>query len=109
MTFLKVMVSSTDCLGYISACSMDWALISAEATVKEPWTRIRSCSTWARRARSSRTVSKNCFISSSRLSLSSLWPRWAVLSLPLSRVSSIRVGFTTVFAIGNHLLSFAAS
>ena len=72
MTFLNVMVSSTDCLGYINACSMAWALISAEATVKELCTRISSSSTWARRERSSRTVSRNCFISSSRLSFSSL-------------------------------------
>ena len=93
------MSSSTLCLGYISACSMAAPLMRAEATVKEPCTRISSSSTWLRRARTSRTVSRNCFISSSRLSLSSLWPRWAVFSLRFKRVSSIRVGLTTVAAI----------
>ena len=97
------MSSSTPCLGYMRACSKALPLIRAEATVKELCTRISSSSTWARRVRTSRTVSRNCFINSSRLSLSSLCPRWAVLSLPLSRVSSIRVGLVTVTAIAVHL------
>ena len=68
----------------------------AEATVKEPWARISPSSTLFRRARFSRTTSMNCFMSSSRLSLSSLWPRMEVLSRVFSRVSSCRVGFTLI-------------
>ena len=44
-------------------------------------------------------MSKNCFISSSRLSLRSLWPRVAVFSRPFSRFSSILVGFMVAEAI----------
>ena len=99
MIFLVVCVSFTLCLGSSSACSSAWELMSAEATVKAPWTVISSSSTSCRRARTSRTVSRNCFISSSRLSFSSLWPRWAVRSLPFRRVSSIRVGLTVILGI----------
>ena len=104
MMFLLVCVNSTLCLGYRSACSKASEDMRAEATVKDLCTVISSSSTSARRARTSRTVSRNCFISSSRLSFSSLWPRWAVRSLPFRRVSSIRVGFTVIFAIGYPLL-----
>src|SRR5699024_10453938 len=71
----------------------------AEATVKEAWARMSPSSTRRRKARFSRTTSMNCFISSSRLSFSSLWPRWAVFNRPFSRVSSIRVGLMVVEGI----------
>ena len=104
MMFLVVWVSCTLCLGYSSACSRAWELIRAEATVNASWTVISSSSTSCRRLRTSRTVSRNCFISSSRLSFSSLWPRWAVRSFPFRRVSSIRVGLTVTLGIGHSLL-----
>ena len=55
-------------------------------------------STFRRSSMFSRTRSRNCLISSSRLSFRSLWPRTAVFSLFFWRVSSIRVGFTCVDA-----------
>ena len=57
-------------------------------------------STFSRRALFTRTSSKNCRISSSRLSLSSLCPRTAVANFFFCLVSSIRVGFTWVDANG---------
>jgi len=99
MMFWKLMVRSTDCLGYMRDCSSISVDMRAEATVKDPWARIRASSTLARRARFSRTTSRNCFISSSRLSFRSLWPRRAVFRRPFSRVSSIRVGFTLIAGI----------
>ena len=82
-----------------SACSNPSGDIRADATVNEPWARINPSSTRRRRVRFSRTLSRNCFISSSRLSLSSLCPRTAVFNRFLSRVNSIRVAFTVTDGI----------
>ena len=76
------------------ACSSISGDMTADAAAKAVLARVRPSSTFRRRVRFSRTTSMNCFISSSRLSLRSLWPRLAVRSRPLSRVSSMRVGFT---------------
>ena len=71
-------------------------------TITKFWFTARiSASTFSRRRLFSRTISKNCRISSSRLSFSSLCPRTAVVSFFFSRVSSIRVGFICVVAKGH--------
>ena len=99
MMFRKDIFSATLCLGYSRACSSISGDMTAEATVNDPWAFINPSSTRFRTARFSRTTSRNCFISSSRLSFSSLCPRLAVLSRFFSRVSSIRVGFTFMAGI----------
>ena len=92
--FLNVISRETLCFGRRSDCSSISGDIIADATAKFFCARIRACSTRARKSRLMRTISKNCFISSSRLSLSNLCPRRAVARRTLSLLSSMRVGLT---------------
>ena len=102
MTLIRFFVetdSSVERVGRISASRMARGLVSALAVANERWTRASSSSTFSRMALSSRTMSRKRRISSSHLSLSSLWPRRAVASLFLRFFSSMRVGFTLSSAI----------
>ena len=99
MMFWNVMSNVADCFGYKSAC---WSIsgdITLDATVMARLASSMPCSTLARSSLFSRTIRKNWRISSSRLSLSSRWPRTAVRRRPLSRVSSIRVGLIVLLAM----------
>ena len=109
MMFFDVMSSSTLCFGYSRACSSISGLMRAAATVKAALARSRPASTFWRSSRFRRTISRNCFISSSLLSLRSLWPRVAVFSRPFSRVSSILVGFMVAEGIASPLFYSTAS
>ena len=103
MIFLNFISSSTLCFGYSRACSSISGDIMAAATVKAAFACSSPFSTLARSSRFFLTMSRNCFINSSRLSLRSLWPRVAVFSRPFSLVSSILVGFTVAEAISSPL------
>ena len=70
--------------------------IAAKAWVSPSSTRIRS-------ALLRLTTSMNWRISSSRLSLRSLWPRLAVFKRPFNWLSTIRVGVIAVLAKKHHL------
>ena len=94
MTFLPVTERSTPCLGNIRASSITSWLITALATEKLSYTRESSCSTSSRSLLFSRASSRKPFISWSRLSFISLWPRLAVTRRRLRVVSIILVGFT---------------
>ena len=80
--------------GYSTASSSAWGSITARARAKFPSAWDSSASTSLRSCWFSRMIRINCRTISSRLSLSSLWPRLAVTRRFLMRVSSIRVGFT---------------
>ena len=99
MMFLNVMSSVADCLGVEQRLLQHLGDITLDATVMARLASSMPASTLARSALFSRTMRKNCRISSSRLSLSSRWPRTAVRSRPLSRVSSIRVGLIVLLAM----------
>ena len=99
MMFLNSMPSSTLWRGYSSACSSISGLMIALATCSEAKASVRPLSTRSRSCLLSFTTSRNWRMSSSRLSFMSLWPRRAVLSLPLSCLSIILVGAIVVLAI----------
>ena len=103
MTFSTWHSKVTCCLGASKAVFNTASCIPARASMNS-WLAARMpASTSKRSLRFSRTLSKNCRISSSRLSFSSLWPRVAVLSFFFRRLSSMRVGFTCKrSATGHH-------
>lgn len=104
LTLITLRVSastSTSCLGAIMATLVVSSSMLARASAKFLLAAEMPASTRSRNALFSRTISKNWRMSSSRLSLSSLWPRMAVTSFFFKRVSSIRVGLTCVEAISS--------
>ena len=92
------------CWEDISEESSDFLLMTAPALTKWAVHSAKAASTLLRRRLFSCTNSMNCRISSSRLSLSILWPRLAVMSCFFSLLICIRVGLTFIISIVTPLL-----
>ena len=99
ITFLSLRAIRTSCFGAMSAVLNVCSFIPAFAITKPVLAALMPASTFFLSSIFSLAMSRNCLISSSRLSLRSLWPLDAVTSFFLSLVSSILVGLTTTLAI----------